>query len=128
MSKADTIKGNRPGIRIRKGKIMAINRNVLRLLGCPKHIIFWCSPKAHTLFIAADDGNDACSFPVNEIYYHSSTNGFQLGNSKFIRAVKEFADWNENATCAVDGKYLDSLGMVAFNLGDTRIKEEHDYE
>ena len=120
------IKGHRPGIRISKGRVMSVSMKTLRVLGCPKFIQFWYSPKGNALFIGAADEQTSLSFPVKERYYNSKS-GFQLQNGSFIRAVQDFAEWGRCATCAVDGEYLDAIGMVAFPLNDTRM-EDYDNE
>jgi hypothetical protein len=128
MKQSVNIKGKYPGIRISKGRVMSVNKNTLRLLGCPKHILFWHSPKANTLFIAAANEQSPLSFHVADSYYRTKS-GFQLENSQFIRAVLDYANWDNHETCAVDGEYLDTPGMVAFRLNETRIKEDdYSYE
>jgi len=127
MSKAVNIKGKYPGIRVSKGRVMSVNKNTLRSLGCPKHILFWHSTKENTLFIAAAEEQSPLSFHVADSYYQTKS-GFQLENSRFIRAVLNCANWNRHTTCAVDGKYSDTLGMVAFCLDTPRFKEEKSYE
>jgi len=127
MSQSVTIRGNRPGLIMRKGRIVSVNKVALRLLGCPKNILFWHSPKDNTLLISADDGQSSLSFPVRDHHYRNKS-GYQLENSRFLRAVQNCANWDTHATCAVEGKYLDTLGMVAFCLDNTRMKEENSYE
>jgi len=127
MSQSDYIRGNRPGIRIAKGQYIAVNKRTLRSLGCPKYIIFWHSPKENTLFIACADERSDLSFPVADTYYRTRT-GYQLQNTEFLNAVKNVAKWGDDVTCAVDGEYLDALGMVAFHLKNTRVMEDNSHE
>ena len=127
MSKSVSIRGNLPGIRISKGRVISVNKNTLRLLGCPKYVLFWHSPKENTLFIGAADGTSALSFPVGDLYYQSKC-GYQLESKQLIRAVQNCAKWDKHATCAVDGEYKDALGMVAFCLDNTRMKGDATYE
>ena len=127
MSTLVNIKGNKPGFSMRNGRVLSINKIALRLLGCPRHILFWHSENENTLFIAASDGTSALSFPVSDMYYRSKS-GYQLENKNLIRAVKNCAKWGSHSTCAVDGEYLDDLGMVAFRLDNTRIEEVAVYE
>jgi len=127
MSQSVTIRGNCPGICIHSGQSMSINKSALRLLGYPNYVQFWHSPKANTLFIGADDGTSILSFPVNDRYYRSKS-GFRLQNKQLICAVQNCAKWSRHATCAVDGEYMDALGMVAFRLDNSKIKEDTSYE
>jgi len=111
------IKANRPAIRLRLGKDLAVNKKVLYALNNPKHILFWWSESEKVLLIAAAAEKTPLSFNINDCYY-TTKNGLRFEKKQLIETIMKIADWRSDTVYVVDGKYIEELDMVAFKLSE----------
>ena len=108
---------SRPAIRVSPGVKVAINRNVLRALGTPKHIQFWWSLSERLLLIGSAPSQSHYSIEISDHCYrlHGNTN---FRNSKLMNAIMSVTQWNSNMTYAILGEYDPVLNMVIFPICD----------
>ena len=116
------INTSHPAIRIKLGKAMSINKNVLHVLGNPNNIHFWWSKSERILLIGVAQGKAPLSHEVSDIYYKTRT-GFKIRKSNFLQAVMKITGWRQNMIYTVTGEYIAELNMVAFKISDARVLE-----
>jgi len=110
---------NKPAIRMKFGTELSINKKVLYALDNPRYIHFWWSESRRVLLIGAVAEETPLSFEIKDRYYETRS-GFKLKKPLFLQAIMSVADWHENMICAVKGKFIPELGMVAFMLDDAK--------
>ena len=111
------IKSNQPGIRVRLGKEMSINKRVLHALGDPDRLLFWWSESQKVLLIGEAFEATPLSIKVSNRYYDTKT-GFKIEKRKFIQTIIKIAGWRQDMIYTVTGEYISELNMVAFKFDD----------
>jgi len=116
------IKSNHPGIRVRLGKEMSINKKVLHTLGDPDKLLFWWSESERALLIGIACDETPLTIKVNNRYYDTKT-GLRIEKSNFVQTIIKIAGWRQDMIYTVMGEYISELNMVAFKLDDAECME-----
>ena len=96
------------------GKICVYKR-VLQGLGNPTFIQFLIKPEDKLLFIVGSEYREHDSLLVRQ-YAYSPTSGMIMNGQRFIKKISEIARWTLEGSYVVEGKYIDEMNMIEFNL------------
>ena len=111
---------NLPTFRLKHGKVMSINKQILRTLDNPSNIQFWWGSTERVLLIGAAQVKTSLSISVSTSYYKPKRN-LRIENRSFLNAMLKISGWSRDLIYVVHGEYIPELSMIAFKLDDAVI-------
>ena len=109
-----------PGLRLRFGKDMTINKRTLRILGEPRYIHIWWGESQRVILLAGAPEKTQYSFSVSA-YCYTYFGKLRINTVGFIKAIMRVTNWRSDSVYMVCGEYIPELDMVAFKLDSAVI-------